>query len=123
MVRIPAAYKKAVQSLWDGKATITVLDGVLNPANGRTEPVERVTASGLSCRISHTTVKSTEPSEEAAVAAQSVTLYIDPDLDIPEGSKVTVTQNGVTRDYERSGKAAVYTAHQEVPLELFKGWA
>ena len=32
------AHKKAVQSLWVGKATITVLDGVLNPANGRTEP-------------------------------------------------------------------------------------
>ena len=26
------AHKKAVQSLWVGKATITVLDGVLNPA-------------------------------------------------------------------------------------------
>lgn len=25
------AHKKAVQSLWVGKATITVLDGVLNP--------------------------------------------------------------------------------------------
>ena len=34
------AHKKAVQSLWVGKATITVLDGVLNPANGRTEPQE-----------------------------------------------------------------------------------
>lgn len=123
MVRAPAAYKKAVQSLWNGKATITVLDGVLNPANGRTEPVERVTASGLSCRISHTTVKSTEPSEEAALVAQSVTLYIDPSVDIPEGSKVTVTQNGVTKDYERSGKPAVYTCHQEIPLELWKEWA
>ena len=38
------AHKKAVQSLWAGKATITVLDGVLNPANGRTEPQERILA-------------------------------------------------------------------------------
>ena len=117
------AHKKAVQSLWVGKATITVLDGVLNPANGRTEPTERVTVSDAPCRISHTTVKSTQPSEEAAAVAQSVTLYIDPSVDIPEGSKVTVTQNGVTRDYERSGKPAVYSCHQEVPLELFKEWA
>ena len=55
--------------------------------------------------------------------AQSVTLYIDPSVDIPEGSKITVTQNGVTRDYERSGRPAVYSCHQEIPLELFKGWA
>ena len=117
------AYKKAVQGMWKGKATVTVLEGVLNPANGRTEPTESVTVSDAPCRISHTTIKSTQPSEEAAAVAQSVTLYIDPSVDIPEGSKVTVTQNGVTRDYERSGTPAVYSTHQEIPLELFRGWA
>lgn len=120
---VSAAYKKAIQRLWTGKATITVQEGVLNPLNGRTEPTEQVMASGLSCRISHTTIKSTQPSEEAAFVAQSVTLYIDPSVDIPEGSKITVTQKSVTRDYERSGTSAVYSYHQEVPLELFKGWA
>ena len=93
------AHKKAVQSLWVGKATITVLDGVLNPANGRTEPQERILAADIRCRISHKSVVSTEPNEEAAQVAQSVVLYIDPSVDIPEGSKITVTQNGVTRDY------------------------
>ena len=118
-----AAYKKAIQSLWIGQATIAVLDGVLNPANGRTEPVERITATGIPCRISHRTITSTEPAEEAALVAQSVTRYVDPSVDIPEGSKITVTQNGVTRDYERSGAPAVYSCHQEIPLELFKEWA
>jgi hypothetical protein len=120
---IPKGYNKAIQSLWDGRATITVREGVLDERTGRTEPVERVTASELPCRISFTTVKSTEPDEEAARVAQTVTLYIDPSVVIPEGSKITVTQNQVTTDYERSGKAAVYTDHQEVPLELWEGWA
>ena len=120
---IPKGYNKAIQSLWDGRATITVREGVLDERTGRTEPVERVTASGLPCRISFATVKSTEPDEEAAKVAQTVTLYIDPSVVIPEGSKITVTQNQVTADYERSGKAAVYTDHQEVPLELWEGWA
>ena len=120
---IPNGYKEAVQSLWTGKATITVREGVLNEDTGRTEPVERVTASDLPCRISFATVKSTEPEEEATRVVQTVTLYIDPSVEIPEGSKITVTQNDVTGDYERSGKAAVYTCHQEVPLELWEGWA
>lgn len=119
---VPAAYKKAIQSLWTGLATITVRQGVLNPANGRTEPQERILAADIRCRISHKSVVSTEPNEEAAQVAQSVVLYIDPSVDIPEGSKITVTQNGMTRDYERSGKSAVYSCHQEVPLELFKEW-
>ena len=120
---IPKGYKKAIQSLWDGRATITVREGVLDERTGRTEPVERVTAAELPCRISFATIKSTEPDEEAARVAQTVTLYIDPDLVIPEGSKITVTQNQVTADYGRSGKAAVYTDHQEVPLELWEGRA
>ena len=120
---IPKGYKEAIQSLWDGRAAITVREGVLDERTGRTEPVERVTASELPCRISFATVKSTEPDEEAARVAQTVTLYIDPSVVIPEGSKITVTQNQVTTDYERSGKAAVYTDHQEVPLELWEGWA
>lgn len=120
---IPKGYNKAIQSLWDGRATITVREGVLDKRTGRTEPVERVTASELPCRISFATVKSTEPDEEAARVAQTVTLYIDPSVVIPEGSKITVTQNQVTADYERSGKGAVYTDHQEVPLELWEGWA
>jgi len=118
-----AAFNKAVRRLWTGTATVTVLEGALNPLNGRTEPTERVTIQDEACRISHDTVKSTEPDNEAALVAQSVTLYIDPSVEIPEGSKITVTQNGVTRDYVRSGKPAVFTSHQEVPLELFKGWA
>ena len=120
---VSAAYRKAIQNLWHGRAKVTVLDGELNPANGRTEPQEQVVFDDVPCRISRDTVKSTEPHEEAAQVAQSVTLYIDPSVEIPEGSKITVTQNGVTREYERSGKPAVYSCHQEIPLELFKEWA
>lgn len=120
---IPKGYKKAIQSLWDGRATITVRNGALDERTGRTGPVERVTASGLPCRISFAAVKPTEPAGEGARTAQAVKLLIDPSVEIPEGSKITVTQKGVTADYGRSGKAAVYTDHQEVPLELWEGWA
>jgi sulfate adenylyltransferase subunit 1 (EFTu-like GTPase family) len=120
---LPAGYEKAVQSLWEGKATVTVLDGVLDPTSGRTRQAERVTVQDAPCRISHTTVKSTEPESQAAKVAQAVALYISPDVDIPTGSKITVTQNGVTKDYARSGEPAVFSSHQEVSLELFERWA
>ena len=112
-----------MQSLWQGRATVTVQEGKYNPSNGRTESQEKVLFKEIPCRISQNTVVSTEPFERAARAAQGVTLYLDPAVEIPEGSRITVVQNGVTREYERSGKPAVYSCHQEVPLELFKGWA
>ena len=117
------AYKKAVRSLWGGRATVTVRSGETDPTTGRSEPVENITLSDVPCRIAFDTVKSTTPREEAAAVAQTVTLFIDSGLDIPPGSRIRVTQNGVTADYERSGKPAVYSCHQEIPLELFKGWA
>lgn len=118
-----SAYEKAIKRLWVGRATVTVLDGEVNSTNGRTEPKERVLAENVPCRISHQTVTTTQPLEGASQVVQSVVLYIDPSVEIPEGSKITVTQNKVTKDYGRSGKAAVFTHHKEVPLELFKGWA
>ena len=99
MVKLTSpAYQKAIQSLWDGNCTIIVRDMTLDPTTGRTEPQERVAAENIPCRVSYTTVKSAETTEEAATVAQSVTLYLDPAVDIPVGSKITVTQNGVTRD-------------------------
>lgn len=124
MVKIPGpAYQKAVQSLWNGVCTVIVRDMALDPATGRTEPQERAAAENIPCRLSYAAGKSTEPTEEAASVTQSVTLYLAPSVEIPAGAKITVTQNGVTRDYARSGKPAAYTCHQEVPLELWKEWA
>jgi hypothetical protein len=118
-----AAYTAAITSLWDGRCTITVRSGVLNPDNGRTETQEQTITSDVPCRISYERVTATTPAEEAQRVEQTVTLLIANTTDIPAGSKITVTQNGVTRDYQQSGEAAVYSFHKEVPLVMFERWA
>ena len=112
----------AVKSLWEGKCTVTVRENKTNEANGRTEAKEVDLCTNEPCRISFDTVQVTEPSNGAAQTKQTVTLFIDPAVSLPAGSKITVTQKGTTGVYEQSGKAAVYSAHKEIPLELFKGW-
>jgi hypothetical protein len=42
---------------------------------------------------------------------------------VKPGSKLTITQNDMTTEYQSSGKPAFYSTHQEIVLELFKGWA
>ena len=113
-------YSEAIKSLWKGLATVTVLDGKLNPSNGRTYQAEKILFEDQPCRVSHSTVKSTDSQNGTAVIAQSAVLYIDPQLEIPEGSKIRITQNNITKTYTRSGSPAVYTAHQEIPIELYK---
>lgn len=111
-------YSEAIKSLWKGLATVTVLDGKLNSSNGRTCQAEKILFEDQPCRVSHSTIKSTDSQNGAAIISQSVVLYIDPAVKIPEGSKIRISQNGTTKTYVKSGNPAYYTAHQEIPIEL-----
>lgn len=118
------SYAAAIKSLWRGKCTVTVRNNDTTDENtGRVVVGEVDTYTNEPCRISFDTVNATQPENNAANIVQSITLYIDREVVIPEGSKITVTQNGVTAVYEKSGKPAIYSTHQEIPLEIFKGWA
>lgn len=124
MVGGKESYAAAIKSLWRGKCTVTVRNNDTTDENtGRVVVGEVDTYTNEPCRISFDTVNATQPENNAANIVQSITLYIDREVVIPEGSKITVTQNGVTAVYEKSGKPAVYSTHQEIPLEIFKGWA
>lgn len=74
------------------------------------------------CRLSY---KSSPSSSDGNVAeiGQTVKLFFAPGITVKEGSKITVTQNGITTAYKRSGTPAVYQTHTEILLELFEGWA
>lgn len=118
------SYAAAIKSLWRGKCTVTVRNNDTTDENtGRVVVGEVDTYTDEPCRISFDTVNATQPENNAANIVQSITLFIDRAVVIPEGSKITVTQNGATAVYEKSGKPAVYSTHQEISLEIFKGWA
>lgn len=124
MVGGKRSYAAAIKSLWRGKCTVTVRNNDTTDENtGRVVVGEVDTYTDEPCRISFDTVNATQPENNAANIVQSITLFIDRAVVIPEGSKITVTQNGATSVYEKSGKPAVYSTHQEIPLEIFKGWA
>lgn len=117
-------YALAVKSLWQGKCTVTVRNNDTTDENtGRVAAGEVDICTDEPCRISFDFVNTTAVENNAANITQSITLFVDRTVVVPEGSKITVTQNGVTTVYEKSGKSAVYTTHQEIPLELFRGWA
>lgn len=116
-------HKKALEFLWKGTCTISVKKEKTNPITKRTEFDEDVIYSNQPCKLSFERLTTTTENSNAALITQGVKLFLSPTIEIPPGSKITVTQNEKTTDYERSGEPAVYSNHQEVPLELFKGWA
>lgn len=114
--------RKAVESLYDGVCTITEYQKI-KKENKSTGFGECVVYENQPCRMSYKTVNPTNQTDTAGVVTQAITVYLSPNIVVKPGSKLTITQNGVTTEYKSSGKPAVYSSHQEIPLELFKGWS
>lgn len=112
-----------VEKLYTGLCTISEYQKVKNKQNKMIELQEEVVLKDKPCRISYSKITSTIMQDDANSVSQSIKLFIAPEVEIKSGSKITVTQNGVTKEYQKTGEPAVYATHQEINLELFKGWA
>lgn len=115
--------RNAIESLYDGYCTITEHRKV-KKENKSTGFSDVVVLENQPCKLSFQSVNSTTATETGASAVtQTVKLFIAPEVKVKPGSKITVTQCGVTTEYQNSGEPAVYNTHQVIVLELFKGWS
>lgn len=112
--------RKALEKGYVGTFTVTERQKYTKP-NHSTGFREVKVVTDQPCRLSFTTSPSTG-NGVVAETAQTVKLFLAPEVKVREGSRITVTQNGVTTDYKRSGTPAVYDTHQEIVLELFDKW-
>lgn len=117
------AARKAVEATYFGTLTVTEMKREKDAKSKltKTEPV--VVLEDQPCKLSFETLKSAVQTDSAATVTQITKLFVSPDVLIRAGSKITVTQDGVTTDYTRSGVSAVYPTHQEIVLDLFERWA
>jgi len=122
MVKRMLKARKAIESLYEGACTVYVKQKSVDLDTGETVFTDAVEILNEPCRLSFSSIAPTT-SGHAAQVSQSVKLFIRPGLTVPAGSKIVVTQVGVTQDYKQSGEAARYVTHQEIPLELMERWA
>jgi hypothetical protein len=118
-----SALREAVESQYIGKCTVIEYKPFTNPTSKITRHVEEAVHTDKPCRLSFKNITNTNSIGTGSALTQIVKLFIAPEIVIKPGSKITVTQNGVTTEYKNSGKPAIYSSHQEVILELFDGWA
>jgi hypothetical protein len=115
--------KEALQSLWKGVCTITAQSEKQNSTTKRTEFDEDAVCENEPCKLSYKVLTSTSEKNDAAEVKQVPKLFLSNEITVPAGSKITITQNGKTTEFEKSGEPAIFSNHQEIILELFKGWA
>src|SRR5690554_8033964 len=112
-----------LKTLWKGSCTVICKVKKQDPVTKRTEFVEESVYTDEPCRLSYQTLTPTINTTGVSEVIQVPKLFISKELIIPPGSKIIVTQNGRTTEFSNSSEPAVYTNHQEIVLELFKGWA
>lgn len=119
------AQRKALERLWKDRCTVYHRVKVTDPKTKLTDFDEKPLLQDQPCKLSFETLNSTD-GDHVATVAQSVKLFISPDVEIPAGCKIVVTRfNDLERTftYSRSGEPGIFTNHQEIMLDPFKGYA
>lgn len=117
------AARKILESTYNGVATVIEHQKVKDEKTHVISYEDVTVLEGQACKLSYSSINTVIQSKSAANVTQTIKLFISPDITIKPGSKIVITQAGVTNAYTYSGVPAVYETHQEIMLDYFKEWA
>lgn len=96
--------------------TCTIYGKVKQGSGSFTKYVDGVVYENVPCRVSYQTISESTQTMTTNNTSIVVKLFISPDIEVKEGSKIKVTRNGRDFIYRSSGKPAYYDTHQEILL-------
>ncbi|MFI3236810.1 MAG: hypothetical protein R3Y47_02130 [Lachnospiraceae bacterium] len=117
------AARKAIESTYDSIVNVLEYKKTKDSITKLTSMGEIPVIENEPCKISFEQLQSVVQSESSAATGQKIKLFISPDVSIKPGSKIIALHGGNTAEYIFSGVPAIYDTHQEIMLELFKGWS
>lgn len=118
-----SARRKAIQSLYRGACTVNMWESIKDPITKITTQKEVMKFENEPCKLSYEKQTTASTTGGPAVISQTIKLSLAPELVVPPGSKIIVTQDGVTKEFSKSGEPDVHMDHQHITLELFSGYA
>lgn len=123
LIKVRKLQREAIESMYEGVCTVTEYRKVTDDTTHLTYNKEIVLLENEPCRLSFESVQVTDKTDTVSNTVKKIKLFISPFIAIKPGSKITVTQNGVTSEYTYSSVPSVYSSHQEIMLDLFKEYA
>lgn len=114
--------RKAIESTYDSTCTVIEYKQEKDPVTKKTGSKEVTVYKDKPCKLSYSSINKSNQTEAASTVTQIIKVFIAPELDVRAGSKLVITKKGRTTEYKNSGVPAVYDTHQEIVLELFRGW-
>ena len=119
---IMTAVRKAIEKMYIGTCDVIEHRKVKDPVTKKTGFKDEPVLLAEPCRLSFKSSPVTG-SDNTASVTQEIKLFVSPDVEIKSGSKIEVTQNGITKAYTNSSEPIIYETHQEITLKLFERWA
>lgn len=115
--------RKQIEMLYSDRCTITKKETSEDPVTHRSSHEDATVCSDYPCRLSFSSVQSTNNSGNAAKIVQEAKLFIAPEISVPAGSRIVVIRDGRESKWKCSGLPAQYSTHQEIALEPEKTYA
>lgn len=116
-------HRKAIEETYDGVCAIYERRPFEDPETLDTVLREVQVVRDIPCHLSYSSAPAATETGTGAALTQTIKLFMAPETEVLPGSRIEVTQQGVTENYSRSGQPAVYFSHQEIELTLWKEYA
>ena len=113
----------AVERAYDGVCSVVEYRDVVDEVSGLTRKEDVVVAEGVVCKLSFELNYPSKQTDTVSVISQRAKLFVAPEVDIKNGSKIVVEQYGKKGEYCCCGETAVYPTHREIRVAPFVRWA
>jgi len=114
------------KKLWTGVFSVYEYEKITDSDSKIIHYDESLILKDIPCRLSvkySQFFSNTNQTNTVNIINNDAKLITFPDIIIKPGSKIVVTQNGVTKVYKNSGIPVVYSSHQEIIMQVFDKWA
>ncbi len=115
-------HRKLIESSYDGLCSVYEYAKKKDEKSKLTKGTEILVVKDIPCHLSFSSIPAASGDGTVVSRQQTVKLFLAPEVPVKAGSKIVVTQNGVTKAYKGSSEPAIYTSHQEINVELLKEW-
>lgn len=116
-------HRKAIEATYDGTCRIYGMKPIRDPVTKVTRQEEVLKQEEIPCHLSYSSTAPAAGSDTVTSTVLTIKLFLAPELVVPPGCRIEITQQGRTESYAQSGKAALYSSHQEIMLESWKKYA
>lgn len=123
--RLKRKNEAALRLLWDASLSVYIREKVFDSLTSRHTFREVLLYSDVPCRMSYKKsylFSSDGKSERLSPLSQMVRLFLPVQYTVPPGARAVIMKDGVRYDFAFSSPARIYSAHQEVDLDVFNEW-